>query len=210
MKMKAASSNYEPVPAGKKYAILNSVIDLGVQVPKGRYSKAVNQVLLNFELPGVTYENEDGNTVPRNIHTVLTNSAHSKSRLRALVHGMLGKSLTDVEANNQVLEDLLGTGCFLEIVHNQSGDKTYANINSAESVDHYARSMPDDETAQKVKDKVAATNAHYEYWHYEIDEPSTHDVYKKLPEWLQTIINDRVQSGNGTSDNFKDDRDIPF
>jgi hypothetical protein len=58
-------------------------------------------------------------------------SMHEKSTLRKFLNSWRGKALTDEEVNTPPgfdLERVIGKPCILNIVHGESGGKTYANI----------------------------------------------------------------------------------
>ena len=113
-----------PVPdEGLHSAVLVDAVDLGsLETPWGTKHK----VSLIFELEE---ETEDGKRFV--VGKRFTKSLNEKSALRKFLEKWLGKKLTTEELREGVnLEDLVGLNANLFIVHNDTDDRTYANIES--------------------------------------------------------------------------------
>lgn len=113
-----------PVPdEGLHSAVLVDAVDLGsLETPWGTKHK----ISLIFELEE---ETEDGKRFI--VGKRFTKSLNEKSALRKFLEKWLGKKLTTEELREGVnLEDLVGLNANLFIVHNDTDDRTYANIES--------------------------------------------------------------------------------
>jgi hypothetical protein len=124
-------SNYtnKIAPVGMHLARIYQIIDLGTTEQTGQFAGRKRKVQVLFELPLETaiFDPEKGEQpfYARNMYTL---SMHEKSTLRKDVHSMLGKTLTEDEAKTFNIFNLCGRECMVNIIHKQSGDKTYANI----------------------------------------------------------------------------------
>jgi hypothetical protein len=149
------------------------------------------------------YTDKDGNkkSGPMVIGKQYTMSLNEKANLRADLESWRGKIFTKEELNGFNLMNILGKPCMIGVTHNQSGDKTYANVSAVMGL---SKGIP----APKAANEPVA---------YSIDE---HDenAFQKLPAWLQTAINERVgndvaktvQNGHGTQPDEQFDDEIPF
>lgn len=124
--------DFEPVPAGLEFGRCISVIDLGTQIPVNPQYKPSRQVLIEWELPGVTYE-KDGKSIPRKIlkfYNMKLGKSKKPSKLRTDLESWRGKPFTEEERDGFDIDKLLGVACALNVVHNKVDDKIYANIAS--------------------------------------------------------------------------------
>jgi hypothetical protein len=184
----SGGKDFEPVPAGNHIAILNKVIDFGLQPGSDRYPEPKYQIYLGFEIPGTTISYErDGETVegPMAIGNTYTNSMHPKANLRKFIESMYGKPFpSDEIADEFDYTKMLGTKCMLNIAHRESGGKTYANIIGAAPL---PRGMVDDSQA---KNPLLA---------FDCDSPDP-DVYDQLPRWMrEKKIDERIQDEDNYS-----------
>lgn len=134
---------YENAPAGAHAARCFRVVDLGTQTFQVMgETKQAHQCLITWELAKTM---EDGK--PFTINEKYTVSLHEKARLRSVLESWRGRKFTDAERKGFDLKNLLGKVCFLNIVHTQRGDKTYANVASVMPVpDGIASPAPVNET----------------------------------------------------------------
>jgi hypothetical protein len=96
---------------------------------------------------------------------------HEKSTLRKDVHSMMGKTLTDNEAKSFNIFNLLGKECMVNIIHKQSGDKTFANI----------------QTITPVPKGMVCPPAVNPQLVFSTQQPDM-DAFRKLPEFVQDKI----------------------
>lgn len=117
-------SEYPLCPDGLHSAVIVDAVDLGNQEsPWG----AKHKLSLVFE---TQLQDEEGN------HYILakryTWSLHEKSSLRKDLERLLGKKFTQEEllAGIDLEEVLINMSCQILVVHNETDDRTYANIES--------------------------------------------------------------------------------
>jgi len=162
------TSDFEIAPAGTHTARCYMVVDLGNQ--KTTYQgqdKVQHKVLIGFELPGELMS--DGR--PFAVSARYTLSLSEKANLRSVLESWRGRGFTEEECNGFDITKLLGQPCMLTVVHNKSGEKTYANISSIAKL-HKDITCP------------AQVNNSVEFSFEDFDE----DKLSALPEWIQKII----------------------
>lgn len=116
-------SNY-PVPdEGLHSAVLVDAVDIGtVETPWGPKQK----VSLLFELESVDESNKQFIVGKR-----FTRSLNEKASLRKFLEKWKGSKYTPAELQAGIdLEDLVGMSATLFIIHNETEERTYANIES--------------------------------------------------------------------------------
>jgi len=119
--------DFEQTPEGAYIARCIKVIDLGTQTTTGQYgTKAQKKVMVTWELLDNDVKMKDGK--PFAASQFYTASLHEKSQLRKDLEAWRGKKFTDEELAGFDLNNVLGTYCYLQIVHSPDGQ--YANINS--------------------------------------------------------------------------------
>ena len=125
MKLPEQSGSFEKCPAGNHLALCYEVIDLGTQdvmTPDGQ--KRQHKIWIGWE---TCFEKmEDGR--PFVIGRKYTLSSHEKSTLRKDLESWRGKAFSDEDFGSFEIGNVLGVGCFLNVVHVEKGDRTYANI----------------------------------------------------------------------------------
>lgn len=167
-------SNYtnKIAPVGMHLARIYQIIDLGTTEQTGQFGGKKRKVQILFELPLETavFDQEKGEQpfYARNMYTL---SMHEKSTLRKDVHSMLGKQLTDDEAKSFNIFNLLGKECMVNIIHKQSGDKTYANI----------------QTITPVPKGMVCPPAVNPSLVFSTQQPDM-EVFRKLPDFVQDKI----------------------
>ena len=119
--------DFELTPEGAYIARCIKVIDLGTQTTTGQYgTKSQKKVMVTWELLDNDVKMKDGK--PFAASQFYTASLHEKSQLRKDLEAWRGKKFTDEELAGFDLNNVLGTYCYLQVVH--SADGQYANINS--------------------------------------------------------------------------------
>lgn len=165
---KKSESSFELTPAGTHTGRCYMVVDLGTQktVWQGQEKKQ-HKVLLGFELPDEKMS--DGR--PFAISNQYTLSLSDKARLRSMLEAWRGQPFTEEEAGGFDITKLLGVPCMLTVVHNKSGDKTYANIAGIVK-------MPKSMTCPDQVNKSIT---------FSLDEYNEQGL-AELPEWIQKKI----------------------
>lgn len=120
---------FEPVPQGTHAAVCDMVVDMGIQ-DGGQYAPK-HKVYLRWQIPGERVEFEkDGEKVnkPAVIGRTLTLSLSEKGNLRPMLEAWRGRRFTAEELRGFDVSSVLGKACMLNVVHEDKGGKTYANI----------------------------------------------------------------------------------
>lgn len=118
------------VPAGPVQAVCFAVWDLGNQktVFNGE-EKVMHKILVGWEtsktIPSGKYQGKR-----YTIYKKYTLSLGDKANLRKDLESWLGRPLTTEEKKAYEVDKQIGQNCQLNIVHNQVGEKEYANINA--------------------------------------------------------------------------------
>lgn len=187
------TGNYEKrelIPAGTYLARLYSIIEIGTEEFEFQgETKRTHKIRLTWELPTeMKVFNEEKGEQPKVISEEVGFSMHEKATLRnKVVHGMLGTSLTNTEAQGFDIDELLGKPCLLNIVHKPSKkdpDIKYENINSISSL----------MKGQTCPDQInPTTTLYFNNWNQE--------VFDKLPDFLKNKImaTPEYKSMNGSS-----------
>lgn len=121
--IKEDPSEYPLCPDGLHGAVIVDAVDLGHQEsPWG----AKHKLSLVFE---TQLQDEEGK--PYILAKRYNWSLHEKSNLRKDLERLLGKKFSHEELLNGVnLEELIGVSCNILVVHNETEERTYANIES--------------------------------------------------------------------------------
>lgn len=160
----SSGTDFEIPDAGAVLGRCYMVADLGTQDTsfQGKPKKA-HKVLLSWEL---AQPMEDGR--PFSISSRYTLSLFDQAILRQHLESWRGKTFTDEELAGFDVKNVLGKYCFLSIVHNKEGEKTYANVKGI---------MP----VPKGMQKFEPVNKDV---HFDID---TSDI-NIIPEWVQNVV----------------------
>ncbi len=164
--------DFELPAAGSYIARCYQLVDIGTQheMFQGKPTKPTRKVIMWFELledeEGTPYRMSNGE--PFSIMQKYTLSTNSKANLRKHIDAWRGKPLTDAEAKGFNLVKLLGQACRLQVILNESGDRTYVNIASI----GYTKKNPEG---------VNPTT----WW--TITDPDT-EAYGNFPDWLRQKI----------------------
>ena len=194
VKLRANKKTYELIPNGMYEAVCSDIIDLGVQHSNGKYGeKDTLQVLIIWELPELTYEDADGNKHPRTVRKRYTQSTDAKATIRKHLESWRGRPFTEEELVEFDLDNVLGCGCQIQIMQEQSDDggKTYENIKNIVPLKREYWTEPTHKTSFELKsDRLA-----------EIEF---------LPEWIQKIIRQSETYKELTGGGSVGDDDLPF
>jgi hypothetical protein len=117
--------NFEMAPSGTHVAICYRYVDLGTQdgTYQGKPRKA-HKVMITWEL--CEEKMQDGR--PFSISKTYTLSSHEKSALRKDLEAWRGAKFADEEIQRFDLSTLMGKPCMLNVLHNENGERTYANV----------------------------------------------------------------------------------
>lgn len=165
-----SNKEYELAPAGNHLAICFQMVDLGEQY-NAKYDSWQHKVQIGWELPNELMA--DGR--PFMVSSRYTMSLNEKAILRRDLESWRGRPFTAEEEAGFDLKNVVGKPCMVNVVHNPSGDRTYANIKSVAAIPK-GMTVPD-----QVNDSVI----------FEIDQTNPDlEMYYSLPEFLQKTISD--------------------
>jgi hypothetical protein len=171
-KSSGGESAFELTPDGNHLAVCFQVIDLGThKIVYKDNEKEQRKVIIGWELPHERMS--DGR--PFMVKKRYTFSSNEKATMRRDLESWRGKKFQDSDfgPNGFDIRNLLGKGCFLQVVHNDVGDKTYANINSIGS-------LPKGTTTPELENAPVYLSLDEEDY-----DPA---VFADLPEWMQELI----------------------
>lgn len=153
-------------PEGTYTARCYKIIDLGTQTSTGMFgTKEQHKVMVSWELLDDEIKMDDGR--PFSVTQWYTVSLHEKSKLRADLEAWRGKKFTKEELEGFDLQNVLGSYCMLQVVHDETGK--YANVNSIMAF-------------KGVKPKPVNGNVIFD-----IDEPDM-DVYNSFSDNMKAKI----------------------
>ncbi len=178
-----SSGGFDPVPEGPHLARCITVVDLGFQETTWKSeTKLKHKVYIAFEVPAVRVEWEKDDVKhegPALIGQMYTNSIGDKANLGKHLVSWRGRSFTDEEKAGFDLFAILDVPCQISVVHNQSGDNTYANISGIMGLPPGVQ-VPDRET-----DLLAYSPA----------DPEKAANFESLPDWMK----DKCRAGHETN-----------
>lgn len=123
--------DFEVTPEGGFLAICYRVIDLGTQ--KSEYAGEVKfkrKVQFSWELP--TEKMQDGR--PFSVHKQYNISSSEKSTFRKDLEAWRGKKFTKEDFGKFDIGNVIGVPCYVQVVHTDKGDSTFANVATIMSV----------------------------------------------------------------------------
>lgn len=116
--------DFQPAPVGVHQAVCVDVVDLGIlEVTYKGETKKQHKVNLAWQLSELR---DDGK--PFLVFKRYTLSLSEKANLRKDLESWRGRKFTRDEEMGFDVESIIGANCLLNITHNQTGDKTYANV----------------------------------------------------------------------------------
>lgn len=209
--------SFTPAPPGAHLARCYRVIDLGTQ--EIEYQGKVSyqrKVLIGWELHG---DDADGSPLraadgkPMTISKRYTLSLGDKANLRADLEAWRGKPFDAQEKKGFDITKLLGQFCMLNVVHMESGGKTYANIASIGPVPAVIKkNLPAGEHELQSFNIMAPDQKVFDSFHEKLQ-----DVIRKSSEYIGRAAPKSVSAKqpnaatNTVGSGFDDmDSDIPF
>lgn len=159
---KQTGEDFEIAPAGNYAARCYQMVELGIREKGGMYPGEAHQMRWAFE---IDERMRDGR--PFSVSEILTISLSSKAKLRDRLKSWRGRDFTEAELAGFDLKNVVGAPCLINVVHNESGGKTYANIASITP-------LPKGMAAPELQnDKLV--------WEFGDDE-------SLLPEWIRKML----------------------
>ena len=178
---KRPGSSIPPIDAGTYPAVCVGIVDLGEQYSE-TFKKYSDKLLIIWEIPSQTIE-IDGEPKPRWISKDFAASLHEKSGLHKMLVSWRGKAFSEQELTEDangfmqfsVLE-MLGAGCFLQIIMEEKDSGMYNKITSVIS-------LPSGMTAPTTETPLIS---------FDIDAWDD-EVFNSLPEWIRERIKKSTQ-----------------
>lgn len=132
---KKSGTSLAPMDAGTYPAVCVGVVDLGEQYSE-TFKKYSDKLLIIWEIPSQIIQ-IDGEDKPRWISKDFTASLHEKSSLCQTLVSWRGRAFTEKELavdENGFMQfsvlDMLGTGCFLQVIVEEKDSGSYNRITS--------------------------------------------------------------------------------
>lgn len=118
------SGDFENHPQGQYRAVCMDVVDLGM-VENKQFGKMQHKVAIVFHSEA---KMKDGR--PFEVWERFTLTLNERGRLRSFLQSWRGRAFTEAELAGFDLEKLIGVNAYLQVIHNQSNGKTYANVST--------------------------------------------------------------------------------
>jgi len=124
-----SDKDFTPISAGTHPAVCVWIFDVGTHETQWQNEppKMKQKVIITWEVPSERIE-IDGEDLPRVISHTYNLSLHENATLCQHLEGFRGAKFTPAEKQGFDLCNVLGHSCLLNITHNESQGKTYANI----------------------------------------------------------------------------------
>jgi hypothetical protein len=123
-----SGTKFPPVPQGTHQAVCYGLVDIGTH-HNPKFDKSSHECIIMWEIPDERITVKD-NDVPRTISKKYTLSLGEKANLYKDLISWRGKTFSQQELEGFDLKNILGVNCMLQVIHNESGGKTYANISA--------------------------------------------------------------------------------
>lgn len=119
-----------PHPEGQYAATCIDVIDMGnVEMHWQGQTRIKHRIVLRFYC-GENFEDSEGREAPLWVDKWFTLSLHENSALRPFLETWRGKKFTTDELKGFDVAKLYKAPALIQVSHNQTADKTYANIDA--------------------------------------------------------------------------------
>lgn len=165
-----SSSDYKNVSTGTHPAVCSMLVDLGLQQSTFNGEiKTQHKIYMRFDVPGERSDDDK----PLSVGTTVTASLHKKGNLRGMLESWRGRAFTEAELQKFDISTVLGKPCMLNVLEEQKGDKTYANIKAI-------MALPKGLPVPPLEGKTVLYTGQPE-------------VLATLPEWLQKKIATQVK-----------------
>ncbi len=120
---------FSPHPEGQFAARCIDAVDVGWKETQYGWKYKIRLVLFAGEWVERAVEDEM-TLIPLTVQGYFTSTLDERGRLLPFLTAWRGKAFTKEELDGFDLEKLVGAPALVTVIHNQSGDRTYANISS--------------------------------------------------------------------------------
>lgn len=172
-----SGGTFDPIEAGTYPARCCSVIDLGLQHTEYQGTKKDQEkVLLAFEFPTERIE-INGEDKPRTLSVRYTASLNEKAGLRKALDAWRGKPMTAEELQGFNIGCLLNAPCMITVIHKEGKNGgVFANIGGI----------------SKPMKGIPIPELESEPLLFDMEADDAEEVFEKLPEWVQKIVEESV------------------
>lgn len=123
-----SGTKFPPISQGTHQAVCYGLVDIGTH-HNAKFDKSSHECIIMWELPEERITIND-NDVARTISKRYTLSLADRANLYKDLVSWRGKSFSVQELEGFDLKNIMGVNCLLQIIHNENGGKTYANISA--------------------------------------------------------------------------------
>ena len=123
------SKTYTPAPEGSHQAVCVDVIDHGMKPNPFKPGSQQHKIAVAWQ---IDERREDGKRFV--VYKRYTCSLNEKATLRKDLESWRGKAFSRDEEMGFDVESVIGANCLINIQHNTSADKTYANVTAVMAV----------------------------------------------------------------------------
>jgi hypothetical protein len=183
-------------PVGNHIARCYQLVDLGTQ-DSIKYGNSSHKLRFAWELCEETHDFGKGKKEPYTVSMTVNFFFGRNSNFTKLLEGWKGGTFSESELETFELKRLLGKACMINVVHNSTADRDYANVASVSPL------------PAKWRDRVPALQNKPIYFETEMGPNSAE--FKALPEFMQKVI-EKCHEWRGSGSSLppeKDDSD-PF
>lgn len=191
------TGSIKPISEGTHLAVCNMLIDLGLQYNE-TYKNSSRKILIGWEIPDEPIELDDG-VHGRTISKRYTASLNEAANLRQDLSAWRGRDFTPEELAAFDLRTIVGKSCLINVIHKESGGKTYANIQNIMAL---PRGM---EKGTLTEQPII----------FDLDNDPLETI-EQLPRWIADIIKksatyeERIAAPAEITELTEDDGDLPF
>lgn len=181
-KASSEGKTFDPAPAGVHQGVCVDVVDLGIlDVTWQGQSKKQHKINVAWQ---IAEKRDDGK--PFLVFKRYTLSLGEKATLRKDLESWRGRAFTRDEEQGFDVERLIGANCLLNIQHNESGGKTYANV---VSVMPLLKGMPKIDATDYVRKQDRPTTEPDTFTDHEHHAPVADITDDDIPfAWLMPLL----------------------
>lgn len=166
-----SGSNFTPIEPGTYPAVCYGLVDLGVQY-NAAFDSSSRKVIVMWEIPSETIKTDDGEK-SRVISETYTASIGEKANLRKVLEAWRGKAFTEEELNGFSLMNIVGAGCMLNVIQQESTKgKTFSKVSAI----------------MRLPKGMEAPAGTLDHVIFDLGADDALEKLETLPEWIQKRI----------------------
>lgn len=168
-------SAFPPIAAGTYAAVCVGIIDIGEQY-SATFKNYSDKLMMIFEIPSETID-IDGEQKPRWISKEYAQSLSEKSNLYKMLTSWLGRALTETELEGFDLFELLGRGCFINLLTEKKESGEYNSISAV-------MGLPKGMETPKTETELVG---------FSMTDGFDDEIFGRVPEWISEKIKKSTQ-----------------